>query len=85
MLNRAVEQHGVEFVVVLDVDFLLAALDLVQRRLRDIDVTALDEQRNLTIEKGQQQRAYVRAVDIRVSVVAAQSTHAGDEVLVTFN
>src|SRR6185312_9813169 len=41
-------------------------LRLVERRLRDVDVPALDELRHLPIEKRQQQRADVRAVDVRV-------------------
>ena len=66
VLNGAVEQHRVEFVIVLDVGLLLAALDLVQRRLRYIDVTPLDQQRDLPVEERQQQCADVTAIDIRI-------------------
>ena len=45
---------------------LFPELDLVQRRLRDVDVTALDQHRHLAVEEGQQQRADVRAVDVGV-------------------
>ncbi|MNN11567.1 hypothetical protein D3C81_1245300 [compost metagenome] len=41
-------------------------LDLVQRRLRDIHIPALDNVRHLTIEERQQQRPDVRAVHVRV-------------------
>ena len=42
------------------------ALGAEQRRLRDEDVPALDERRHLAVEERQQQRADVRAVDVRV-------------------
>ena len=45
---------------------LLAALQLVERRLGDIDVAALDELGHLAVEERQQQRADVRAVDVGV-------------------
>ena len=45
---------------------MLAALDLVERRLRDVEVAALDELRHLAVEERQQQRADVRAVDVGV-------------------
>ena len=66
VVERRGQQHRVELEVVLDVDLLLAALHFVQRRLRDVDVAALDEQRNLAIEEREQQRADVRTVDVRV-------------------
>ena len=64
---------------------MLALLDLVERRLRDVDVAALDQDRHLAIEERQQQGAYVRAVDVGIRIVAAQSAHTGDEVFVTFD
>ena len=66
VVERRSQQHRVELEVVLDVDLLLAALHFVQRRLRDVDVPALDEQRNLPVEEREQQRADVRTVDVRV-------------------
>ena len=45
---------------------LLAELDLVQRRLADIDVAALDQFGHLPVKEGQKQRADVRAIHIRV-------------------
>jgi hypothetical protein len=51
---------------VLQVLLVLAQLDLVQRRLRDVDVAALHQLRHLPVEEGQQQRADVRAVHVGV-------------------
>ena len=42
------------------------ALGAEQRRLRDVDVAALDQRRHLPVEERQQQRPDVRAVDVRV-------------------
>ncbi len=84
-VDGGVEQQGIQFQIVLDVLFLLAFFHLVQRRLSDVDVAALDQYRHLAIEKRQQQRADVRAVDVGVGVVAAQATHARDEVLVALD
>jgi hypothetical protein len=53
-------------VVVLQVTLVLAMLDLVQRRLRDVDVAALDQVGHLAVEEGEQQGADVGAVDVRV-------------------
>ena len=52
--------------VVLEVIFLFALLDLVQRRLRDVDVSALDQVEHLPIEKSQQERADMRSIDVGV-------------------
>jgi hypothetical protein len=41
-------------------------LDLVQRRLRDVDVAALDQLGHLAVEEREQQRADVAAVDVGV-------------------
>ena len=65
-LERGVQEHGVEGRVVLHVHLLLAALDLVERRLSDVDVAAFDQHRELAVEEGQQQRTDVAAVDVRV-------------------
>ena len=55
-----------EFLVVADVAFHLAALHAIQRRLRDVDVPALDQLVHVAEEKRQQQRADVAAVHVRV-------------------
>jgi hypothetical protein len=48
----------------LRITLFLALLHFVQRRLRDVDVPALDQFRHLPIEERQEQRADVRAVDV---------------------
>ena len=65
-LHRDPEQVLLQLVVVLEVDLFLALLGLVQRRLRDVDVAALDQFGHLPVEECEQQRADVRAVDVRV-------------------
>src|SRR6185369_5984190 len=52
--------------LVFDVLFLLATLYFEQRWLSNEDIPRLDERRHLSIEEGQQQRANVWSVDIRV-------------------
>ena len=44
----------------------LPRVDLVERRLGDVEVAALDQLRHLPVEEGQQQRADMRAVDVGV-------------------
>ena len=41
-------------------------LDLVQRRLSDVDVAALDQLGHLAVEEGEQQGADVGAVDVGI-------------------
>src|SRR5450631_527138 len=65
-LHRDLEQMLLQVVIVFQIRFFLALLDLVQRRLRDVDVPALDQVGHLAVEKRQQQRSDVRAVDISV-------------------
>jgi hypothetical protein len=66
LVERHVEQELVVFLIVLQVTLGLAVLDLVERRLGDIDVAALDQFGHLAIEQRQQQGTDVRAVDVRV-------------------
>ena len=74
-----------QLVVVLEVDLFLALLGLVQRRLRDVDVAAVDQLGHVPVEERQQQRADVRAVDVGVGhdddAVVAQLV-GGERVLV---
>ena len=51
---------------VFDVLFLLAFLHFEERRLGNIDVTLLDQLRHLPEEEREQERANVRAVDVRI-------------------
>ena len=67
IFQRGGEQVAVQLGIVLDVNLLLAALDFVERRLRYVDMPALDQLRHLPVEKGQQQGSNVRAVDVGVS------------------
>src|ERR1700680_2824088 len=55
-----------EFVLVANVAFSLTALDAIERRLRNVDVATIDEFLHVAEEKRQQQRADVRAVDVRI-------------------
>src|SRR6478672_13850663 len=69
----ASEKHGVcktlgdeivfERLLVLEVALGLPALHPVERRLSDKEVTLLDQRYHLPVEKGEQQRANMRAVD----------------------
>ena len=65
-VERRAQQDAVQLDVVLHVVFGLALLHLVERRLRDVDVAALDQFGDLPIEECKQKRAYVAAVDIRI-------------------
>ena len=70
-LEHAVVETGLDQIVfqrafVLEVLLGLAARHLVERRLRDIEIAALDQRRHLAEEERQQQRADMRAVDIGV-------------------
>ena len=62
----AVHHHLHKLAVVLDVLLEAALLDLVERRLRNVDVVALDQLRHVAEEEGEQQRADVRAVHVGV-------------------
>ena len=66
VVERELQQVVRQLVVVLHVALVLAVLDLVQRRLRDVDVAALDQLGHLAVEEGQQQGADVGAVHVRV-------------------
>ncbi len=55
-----------EFLLVFDVFFVLALLDAIERRLRDVDLAARDQLVHVTEEEGQQQGADVRTVHVRV-------------------
>ena len=52
--------------IVLEIDRGLAALDAIERRLGDVEVTLLDDVAHLAEEEGQQQRADVGPVDVGV-------------------
>ena len=66
ILGAELEEDAVELLVVVHVLLALFAFDAVERRLGDVDVTALDQALHLTIKEGQQQSADVGAVHIGV-------------------
>ena len=65
-VQRAAQLVLLQLVLVLEVALFLALLHLVERRLRDVDVALLEQHRHLAVEEREQQRADVRAVDVRV-------------------
>src|SRR6266542_1950070 len=85
-LQRDFEQMLLQLVIVLEVGVLASLANLVQRRLRDVDVATLNQLGHLPVEKRQQQRADVRAVDIGVGhdddAVIAQLVRVEDVLLV---
>ena len=81
VVQRDLEQVFVEGRAVLEVQLFLAVLDLVQRRLGDVDMAALDQIGHLAVEEGQQQGTDVGAVHVRVGhdddAVVAQRSLSG--------
>ncbi|GJE72869.1 hypothetical protein CHKEEEPN_4430 [Methylorubrum podarium] len=65
-LDALVDQVVLQRPLVLEVEGAPAALGFVERRLGDVEVPALDDLRHLPEEKGQQQRADMRAVHVRI-------------------
>ena len=65
-LGSALDHHLHVLALVLDVLLELALLDLEQRRLRNVHVSALDQLRHVAEEESEQQRADVRAVHVGV-------------------
>src|SRR3989442_725537 len=63
---------------------LFATRDLVERRLRDVEVPANDHLGHVAEEEGEQQGADVRPIDIRVRIVGCQASNTTDEVFVAF-
>jgi hypothetical protein len=66
VLGAELEEDAVELVVVVDVLLTFLALDLVERRLGDVDVAALDEALHLAVEEREQEGADVGAVHVGV-------------------
>ena len=60
------EHELVQLVLVLEIALFLAQFRLVERRLRDVDVAALDQLGHLPVEEGEQERADVGTVDVGV-------------------
>ena len=92
-VERQTEQVVFKLGLVLQVATRFAALGLEERRLRDVEVPALDQVAHLSIEERQQERADVRPVDVgvghdddlvvprlvRVEVFADPGTESGDD------
>jgi hypothetical protein len=66
ILDPARDQRNLERALVLEVLLGLAAAHFVERRLGDVEVSALDQRGHLTEEERQQQRANMGAVDVGV-------------------
>ena len=66
LLEPGRDQIVLERALVLEVGLGRAALHLVERRLGDEEVAALDQLAHLPVEEGQQQRADMGAVDVGV-------------------
>src|SRR4030095_17079595 len=62
--EREVEQVVLERALVLDVPLAAALLHLEQRRLRDVEVAALDQVAHLPVEEREQERADVAGVGV---------------------
>ena len=65
-LQAGADQVVLQRALVLEILLGLAAGDFVERRLRDVEVAAVDQLRHLPVEERQQQRADVGAVDVGV-------------------
>ncbi len=66
ILEPGIDQIVLERALVLEVLLGLAARHLVERRLRDEEMAAVDQFAHLPVEERQQQRADMRAVDVGV-------------------
>src|SRR6185437_5092046 len=66
LLDPGGDQIVLQRALVLEILLGLAAVDLIERKLRDVDVAAFDQLFHLPEEEGQQQRANVGAVHVRV-------------------
>ena len=66
VLGAELEEDAVQLLVVVDVLLALLALDLVERRLGDVDVAAVEEAAHLAVEEREEERADVRAVHVGV-------------------
>src|SRR5688572_2012920 len=66
LLELVAQQDLLELRLLLDVDVLLARLDLVERRLRDVHVAGVDQLGHLAVQEGEHERANVSAVHVGV-------------------
>ena len=66
VLQRRADEIAFERAIVLEVDLGAAALGAVERRLGDVEVTAVDDRGHMAVEEGQEQGADVAAVHVGV-------------------
>src|SRR5262245_64507587 len=66
VLETGLNEIVLERALILEILLGLATRDLVERRLRDEEMPVIDEPWHLPIEKGEQQRADMGAVDVGV-------------------
>src|SRR3546814_19841019 len=66
VLDALVDQVALHGDVILEIDLGLAARRAVERRLGDVEIALLDDLGHLPEEEGEEQRADMRAVDVRV-------------------
>src|SRR4051794_30569794 len=67
LLSSKVQDVFVKSRLVLQIHFRLPTLDLVEGRLRNMQIAALDGGPHMTKEKGQEQSTDMRPIHIRVS------------------
>ena len=66
VLEAGGDQIVLQRALVLEILLGLAARDFVERRLRDVEMAAVDQLAHLPVEERQQQRADMGAVDVGV-------------------
>ncbi len=78
--------HGlVSLLVVEGVDLLRALPHAIERRLRDVDLSRIDQLAHPLEEEGQKQCPDVTSVDVSVRIRAGQAADSGDEIFVLLN
>ena len=66
ILGAEFEQDTVELCIVVDVLLAALALDLVEWRLRDVNVAGFDQTAHLAEDEGEEEGENVRTVDVRI-------------------
>ena len=66
ILQPGIHQIAIEFVLVFQINLRLAALGAEQRRLRDIQITGLDQRTHMPEEEGQEKRSDVASVNVGI-------------------
>src|SRR5690606_28896359 len=63
---RTLWSYPVSFLIGVGVENFFALLDLVKRRLRDIDIAGINQRAEESVEQSEQESSDVRAVDIGI-------------------